>query len=92
MPKIVITVQVEDAEKWEAGFRTHGDLFRSQTVTTPIAIAISEGNEVAVCLEPSNIGAFMEIFNSPATAEAMAQDGVKRETAKVYVMDKEFQP
>ena len=31
MPKVVITAQVEDAVKWEEGFRTHGELFRSQT-------------------------------------------------------------
>jgi hypothetical protein len=34
----------------------------------------------------------MEILESPATAEAMEADGVKRETVKVYVMDKEFTP
>lgn len=92
MPTIVVTAQVEDPVKWEKGFRTHGDLFRSQTVTTPIGIAISEGNQVAVCLEPADLGKFMEIFNSPATAEAMALDGVKRETVKLYVCDKKFQP
>ena len=27
---------------------------------------------------------------SPETAEAMAFDGVKRETVKVFVLDKEF--
>jgi hypothetical protein len=92
MPKVVVTVQVEDAVKWEAGLRRHGALFRSQTVTTPIGIAINDGNEVAICAEPSDLSTFMEIFNSPATADAMAQDGVKRETAKLYVFDKEFQP
>ena len=52
MPKVVITAQVEDPVKWEAGFRTHGELFRNNyTVTTPIGIAIS-GNEVAVCFGP----------------------------------------
>ena len=92
MPKVVVTAQVNDSVKWEKGFRTHGDLFRSQTITTPIGIAINEGNQVAICAEPADLGKFMEIFNSPATAEAMAVDGVKRETAKVYVFDKEFQP
>ena len=92
MPKVVITAQVEDPVKWEELFRTHGDLFRtSYTVTTPIGIAIT-GNEVAVCFEPANLDALMAAVDSPATAEAMATDGVKRETVKVYVMDKEFQP
>ena len=92
MPKIICTAQVEDAVKWEEGFRTHGDLFRSQTVTGPIDIAVNDGNEVAVCFDAENLDKFMEIFNSPATAAAMTVDGVKRETAKLYVMDKEFQP
>jgi hypothetical protein len=29
-------------------------------------------------------------MESPASAEAMASDGVKRETLKVYVLDKEM--
>jgi hypothetical protein len=32
----------------------------------------------------------MKIIDSPSTAEAMAFDGVKRETVKVFVLDKEF--
>ena len=27
MPNVVVTAQVEDSVKWEAGFRTHGELF-----------------------------------------------------------------
>ena len=93
MPKVIVTAQVEDVVKWEAGFRTHGDLFRnSYTVTTPVGIAISEENEIAVCFEPEDLDKALEAIRSPATAEAMAVDGVKRETVKVYVMDKEFQP
>ena len=92
MPKVVITAQVEDTAKWEAGLRTHGELFRSQTVTTPIGIGINEDNEVALYLEPADLDKFMEILDSPATAEAMAVDGVKRETVKVFAMKKEFHP
>ena len=90
MPRIVITAQVEDLVHWEEGFRTHGDLFRSQTVSGPIGIATNEGNEVAVCFDASDLDTYMSILESPATAEAMAYDGVKRETVKVFVLDKEF--
>jgi len=90
MPRVVITAQVEDGVKWERGFRTHGDLFRSQTVTKPIDFATIEGNQIAVCVEPDNLDTFMKNLDSPATAEAMASDGVKRETVKVFVLDKEF--
>ena len=90
MARVVVTAQVEDAVKWEKSFRTHGDLFRSQTVTKPINFAIIEGNMVAVCAEPDNLDTFMKILNSAATADAMTADGVKRETVKVFVLDKEF--
>ena len=46
MPKVIVTAEVEDGAKWEEGFRTHGDHFRSMTVTAPIGIAVN-GNEVA---------------------------------------------
>ena len=90
MPKVVVTAQVEDSVKWEEGFLTHGDLFRSETVTKPIAFGMSEGNEIAVCFEPDDLGTFLKGMDSSATANAMAVDGVKRETVKVFVLDKEF--
>ena len=90
MTKIVVTAEVEDSARWEASCRTQGDLFRSQTVTQPIHLATIEGNQVAVCFEPDDVDTFMKILNSPATAEAMVLDGVKRETVKVFVLDKEF--
>ena len=89
MTKIVVTAQVEDAVKWEEGFRTHADLFKSQTVAK-VEFSTTEGNEVAICVEPEDFDKFMEIFESAATAEAMEADGVKRETVRVYVMDKDF--
>ena len=90
MPKVVVTAQVEDSVKWEEGFRTHGDLFRSQTITEPIKFGIIEGNQVAVCFEPEDLDTYMKILDSPVTAEAMTFDGVKRETVRVFVLDKEF--
>ena len=53
MPKVVVTAQVEDSAKWEAGFLTHADLFHDLTVTAPVDYAINEGNEVAVYCEPA---------------------------------------
>ncbi len=90
MPRIVVTAQVEDLVKWEEGFRTHGDLFRSETVSGSIGIATNEGNEIAVCFDASDLDTFLQGMDSPETAEAMAIDGVKRETVKVFVLDKEF--
>ena len=90
MSKVVVTAEVEDHVKWEKNFRTHGDLFRTQTVTKPVTFATIEGNHVAVCLEPDDLDTCLKALDSPATAEAMAFDGVKRETVKVFVLDKEL--
>ncbi len=48
MPRVICTAQVEDAAKWEKGFRTHGDLFKSQTVNSPIHFNVSPQNEVVI--------------------------------------------
>lgn len=91
MTKVIITAEVEDSVKWEAGFRSHADLFRKMSIHRPIDISINENNEVAICSEPDDLDTYMSILNSPETAEAMAFDGVKRETVKVYIMDKALQ-
>jgi hypothetical protein len=89
MARIVITAQVEDSSSWEEKFRTHGDLFREQTITD-IHFSISDDNEVAVYFELDDLEKCMEILNAPVTAEAMETDGVKRETVKIYVLDGQF--
>jgi hypothetical protein len=50
--------------------------------------ATVEGNRVAVCGETTDVDAYMKVFNSAATADAMAGDGVKRETVQMFVLDK----
>jgi hypothetical protein len=90
MPKVVIVAQVEDSMKWEQGFRTHAALFRSQTIAKPIDYGTIPGNQVAICAEPDDLAVFLKIMDSPATAEAMAFDGIKRETVRMFVLDKEF--
>jgi hypothetical protein len=50
----------------------------------------AEGNRIAVLSETTSLDALMKVFSSPATAEAMALDGIKRETVKMFVLDKEL--
>jgi hypothetical protein len=91
MHKVVVIGEIEDAAKWEKGFRTHGDLFKSQTVTNT-SFQVTGDNKVVVCFEASDIDTYMKILDSPQTAEAMAHDGIKRETVQVHVLDKQFTP
>jgi len=90
MTKVIITANVEDSAKWEAGFRTHLDLFKRMSISKPIQLSTNGNNEVALCAEPDDLEKYLEILNSQATADAMAYDGVKRETVKVFVLDKEL--
>ena len=89
MTKVVITAKVEDLATWEAGFRTHGDLFRRQTILKPVSIATADDNEVALIFEPENLAKFLEVLEAEGP-DAMANDGVIRETVKMFVLDKEF--
>ena len=89
MAKVIITAQVEDSAKWEEGFRTHGELLRSMTSTVTY-FTISKDNELTLYAEPNDVDKFLEVMDSPATEEAMVYDGVKRDTVKVSVLDKEF--
>jgi len=59
-------------------------------MSEPISIATNDGREVALIFEPKDLATFMRILESEGPA-AMANDGVKRETVKIFVFDKEFQ-
>jgi hypothetical protein len=89
MARIIQTVQVEDSANWETSFRTHGEIFRGYTATA-IHFSTTDENEVAVLWEVDDPDKFLEQLALPETAEAMARDGVKRETVKTFVLDKEF--
>jgi hypothetical protein len=89
MPRVIITAQVEDSTRWEEGFRTQGALLRSMS-SMVTHFTTTEDNEVALYAEPADLDQYLAVLESPATAEAMAHDGVKKETVKVYVLDKEF--
>ena len=91
MPRVIITAKVNDAANWEQGFRTHGDLFKEQTISV-INFAANDDNEVACIFECDDIDKYMELLESPATEEAMESDGVNRDTVKIFVLDKEFAP
>lgn len=89
MAKIVLTAKVEDATKWENRLRTHGGLLKTTTCKA-VYYTVNKDNEVAMYAEAADVAKYFEVMESPAIAESMAYDGVKRETVKVFVLDKEY--
>ncbi len=89
MFRAIITAQVEDSVNWEAGFRSHAGIFNEYTATA-IHFTATDDNEVAILWEVANLDKFLEQLDAPETAEAMAHDGVNRESVKVFVLDKEI--
>ena len=89
MPKVIITASVEDAKKWEKGFRTHADLFRKQT-STSMDFTVTDDNVAVLCTEVTDLDKFKKVIASQETAEAMAVDGVKRGTVQIYSLDKDL--
>jgi len=93
MPRVLVIAQVKDPKQWEKGFRTHGKLFRSMSVTKAVEYGLTDdGKTAATCFEAKSLAKFSKSLNSPAVAEAMDFDGVMRETVQVYVLKKKFKP
>ena len=91
MASVIITAEVENGTDWEREFRTHADLFRSQTSKSPMRFSVTGDNRVAIYTEVADLSTFQEVLDSQATTDAMANDGVKRETVQMYVLDKELE-
>ena len=69
MPRIVLTAQVADAQKWLKTFPNH---------------------EVALYEEVADVDWYFKHLQDPATLQAMAADGVKGDSVKVFVLDREW--
>ena len=88
--EVLLTAEVADPAAWEQKFRTHGGLFRDQGTSSPILIG-SDGHMVVVSQSVSDVDAFKRNIESPETVAAMVEDGVKRDTIKVFVLDRKFE-
>ena len=91
MSMVIVTAQVNDVVEWEGQFRTHGELFQRQTVTR-VDLGVTEDDCVACAFHVEDLDAFFELMASPDTAEAMANDGVDKDSVKVFVMEGRFDP
>jgi hypothetical protein len=90
MTRVVIVAKVKDTAAWEKAFRGHADLFRSQPAPSPYRFGMSEDGEVAVCADVTDVDEYLSSLESAETIKAMENDGVKRDSVKVFVLDKEF--
>jgi hypothetical protein len=91
MSGVVLTAHVKDSAKWEKGFRSHSELFKQNNISL-IQYSITKNNDVVMYSETDDVDAYMKFVQSPATAQAMSEDGVDRDTVKVYPLQKEFGP
>jgi hypothetical protein len=91
MARIVVVAKCIDAAKWEAGFKTHAELFReSYSVTKPVSYGMSEENDVVACFEPDDLATAMNSLGSPETRAAMESDGLVMDSVSVFVLDREL--
>lgn len=90
MVKLLVTAEVENRTEWEKSFRTHGELFRGFGFKSPISIGTNENNEVAVIVSADDAQAAMATLTTPENVQAMEADGVKRDTVRALILDKEF--
>ena len=88
---VVVTAQVHDVAEWEEKFRTHGDLFLKQTISR-VDLGSTDEDYVACVFHADDLDAFFEVLGSPESAEALEGDGVDRESVKVFVIDRIFDP
>jgi len=86
MARVLVVAQCEDAKKWRENFVKHAALFRSMGATAPVSFG-QDGNWSAVMLDVKDVDTYKKVLSSPATADAMALDGVRRDTVKMFVLD-----
>lgn len=87
MVTILVVAQCKDPKKWEESFVTHGPMFRTMGAIAPVHYAL-EGNWAAVLMDMQDLDHYHKMMSSQVVADAMASDGVLRETAKMFVLDK----
>jgi hypothetical protein len=87
MTMVILTADVEDGAVWEREYRTHADLFKAAGLRT-MHYSVTDDGRVVMCTDVDDVSAYMEFINSQSTRDAMKNDGVKRESVQVVVLDK----
>ncbi len=93
MPRLVMVGEVEDSTAWEERFRSHARLFSelfSDLDMNVIHFTVTDDGRFVLHSEPSDLDRYFELVESPEIQAAMVEDGVKRETVEIHILDKEF--
>lgn len=95
MAQLVITAQVDDAERWAERFRSRASFFREMGANayglkSPISYGIGKDNYVTVIEEVSDGKKALEAALSEENKKAMEEDKVKVDTAKFFLVDREL--
>jgi esterase/lipase superfamily enzyme len=93
MARVVMVGEVENSEAWEKLFRSHRDLFSTiygQMGMNVIHFTTTDDNRFVLYSEPPDLDAWLGTLDSAEIRAAMAEDGVKRETVQIHVLDKEL--
>jgi len=86
MARVLVVAECEDPKKWRDNFVKHAELFRSMGATASVSFG-QDGDSVAVVLDVRDLETYRKVLSSQATADAMAMDGVRRNTVKMFVLD-----
>ena len=88
MTTVILTANVKDDKAWERAYRSHGELFKAAGLG-PFHYSLEDGH-VVMSTEVDDVGAYMDFLKSKATQDAMKNDGVKRKSVQIFVLDKTF--
>ena len=93
MARVVMVGEVEDAAVWEERFRSHRELF--STIYGPMGMnaihfTTTEDNRFAIYSEVDDLDAWFGALESAEIEAAMAEDGVKRDSVQIHVLENEL--
>jgi hypothetical protein len=91
MPLVILTADVKDGKAWERAYRSHGDLFKAAGIGA-VNYTVGDDGHVVMCTDTDDVEGYMSFIKSKSTQDAMKNDGVTRDTVKVFVLEKKFSP
>lgn len=89
MAKVILTARVKNGKKWAKAFRSQGEFLRSAGIGN-VDYTVTDGDFIVMCTDVADVDAYLTFIKSDATRAAMKDDGVKRKSVQVYVLDQQL--